>query len=367
MKKTATTSLPLFLGVLCAVFFMVPFESRASTLYSQLLNDTSFSGYASGFQGLGEGLVTSTTTIANIGFQFWFNVTPNSSSAADVVFCILEYNSRSEFESNPATHPTGNSVCYHSGPGTGGRSVDGVGLISTTTSQSYTISPYKYYALELPDWSPANPILGTTNTRFNFQPLILSAGSGTTTPYGAVYFQVFSGSSPTQYFTPSPTFSGFSTSTTASTCDNSFATTTGFIDSVGSSISNGLCRAASFLFVPSQQSVNNFFTLLDNRENIIPFSYYYDFAGIIDGQTASSSVNFTPLGVNLAATGVGSTSPYGLILSAVPTTYLSTTTIMTYVSQSLYDTLFLLVRSAIWILVALHLFRRIRPGHITHA
>jgi len=61
---------------------------------------------------------------------------------------------------------------------------------------------------------------------------------------------------------------------------------------------------------------------------------------------------------------VGSTTPWGTVLPS-SFTYLASSTISTYVPTPLYNTLFFLMRSAIWIMVLFHIYHRIRPKHAT--
>jgi len=156
------------------------------------------------------------------------------------------------------------------------------------------------------------------------------------------------------------------TSTVAELCSRNVGTSTSFLDSAGASFSNGLCNVGVFLFVPSQEVLDGFGNLASSTQSKIPFSYYYDFRNILSGSAATSTSNFSVLAVDLRATGVGSTSPWATVLPS-SFNYLSSTTITAYVSPTLYDLLFLLMRSAIWIAVLFHIYHRIIPRHVTHA
>jgi hypothetical protein len=154
---------------------------------------------------------------------------------------------------------------------------------------------------------------------------------------------------------------GISTSTTAVFCDGTYPGS-----GIGDTIANAMCTVTGFLFVPSTNVLNSYQTLQTSVSNKIPFSYFFDFGSVLNVQTASSTANFGGFSIDLASTGVGSTSPLGLVtIFPGNVQLLSTTTIMRYVPQSLYDTLFLMARSAIWIAVLFHIYRRIRPKNAT--
>jgi len=154
--------------------------------------------------------------------------------------------------------------------------------------------------------------------------------------------------------------SGISTSTIQAFCAGSYATSTGFFSDIANGVTYGACTAFAFLFVPNQDTLQQFSNLGSTTQGKIPFSYYQDFAGILNGSAASSSNNFTALSVDLRSTGVGSTSAWSTVLPS-SFAYLSSTTITTYVSPTLYDLMFLLMRSAIWLAVLFHIYHRLVP------
>lgn len=163
---------------------------------------------------------------------------------------------------------------------------------------------------------------------------------------------------------PGLTQSGIASSTLRQFCNTSFATTTGFFDSLTSSVTNGLCNVVVFLFVPNQTSLSQWRDLASTSQSKIPFSYYYDVRIILNGGHASSSVNFPEFGITGTNWGIGSTTPIGNLVPDF--TYLSSTTISKYMPNGMYELMFLLMRSAIWIWVLFHIYRRIVPKHTTH-
>lgn len=390
MKKTATDSRLLVLGALCAVFFVLlsPWVVSAATLRANPVSDTIYpiGSYPNAMsvvqQGIGyETFFSSSTPIG--GVQLWFTA-GNATSTDKLQVCILEskptgtYTGLQSFMYLRSASPgAANSYCVSQKFVT-----DANGLVTIPLSIPWSADPSRYMWVQISplDVPPPNDYVNLDNwigSTYSNVTIPLYAGTyasigGNTmsaTSTGSVYFVLFSGATPTPFdaarFIPS-----VSTTTVQQSCGSNLATSSGLVDSVGAAVSYGACVAGTFLFVPSQDSLESFRGIPSVLPTIIPFSYFYDFQDIINGENASSSTNFQPLSVNLASTGVGSTSPYGQILNIGGSStfaYLSTTTIMTYVSQSLYDTLFLLMRSAIWVVVALHIFRRLRPGHVTHA
>jgi len=159
--------------------------------------------------------------------------------------------------------------------------------------------------------------------------------------------------------------SGVSTSSIQAFCNGTYATSTGFFSDIANGVTYGACTAFAFLFVPNQDTLQSFSNLGSTTQNKIPFSYYYDFEAILNGSAASSSTNFNALSTDLRATGVGSSTVFANVLPS-SFTWLSTTTISTYVNPTLYALLFLLMRSAIWIAVLFHIYHRLVPKRATH-
>jgi len=284
--------------VICATVAILisPWVASADTLYFQPLNSSIFSSNGNIFQGIGEGLFPATTTIENIGFQYQF-AEVNHSFGITGSYCIYEYYSRAEFESNPITHPTANSVCYPSGSVPSAYTTDASGFVSTSTNQSYTFAPAKFYAIAPPGWVSEDTILGS-NTRFNLQNLIINPGASTSTLQASLYFQVFSGSTPTQFFTPAPGFAGFATSSLNVLCEPP----SNILD-VGGGVRYGLCTGLSYLFVPNSSSFSSFNS---NWENLVtqkfPFSWITDTREILENYLATTTENFPTMTIDFGTT-----------------------------------------------------------------
>lgn len=156
---------------------------------------------------------------------------------------------------------------------------------------------------------------------------------------------------------------GLSTSTVQVYCDNGFATSSGFYDTISKGIATGFCNVGVFLFIPSVSAVAQWQTLASTTESKIPFSYFFDIYGIFTGLTASTSGsggNFQAVSIDFSSVDPTASTSMGRIL---PTHFeaLSTTTIRTYIPDSVYNTMFLLMRSAIWVVVGLTLYRKVVP------
>lgn len=155
---------------------------------------------------------------------------------------------------------------------------------------------------------------------------------------------------------------GISTSSAAIECGANFSTSTGFLDTVGQSFSLALCNVGVFLFVPSTNSLQQWQGFASTTRGKIPFSYYYDFQGILNGSSASTTDNFQGLSIDLASV-YASTTPLAAVIIPSHIDLLSTTTVSKYVSSGMHTTLMFLASSAIWVMVLMHLYRRIRPAH----
>lgn len=214
-------------------------------------------------------------------------------------------------------------------------------------------------------WSPTVPV----NCRIDYRPYytlnqigpfnsnINTSGINAISAYElrpviAIYSDVVVGDLVPVYFTSFQS-SGFATSTAATFCDNSFSTTTGFIDSVGASIANGLCRVAVFLIVPPQNAIDDF---NDRRDELInnsfPFSWFTDVNDILSEYTASSSVNFPSLTIAFGS----STESLGLGNVEV----ISTSTLSTYMPESVRQSILVLLASGFYLLAISYIYTDLR-------
>lgn len=155
---------------------------------------------------------------------------------------------------------------------------------------------------------------------------------------------------------------GISTTSQQQYCYGNFGTSTGLLDSVGQSISLGLCNAAVFLFIPSSNAIGQFYNLASTTTGKIPFSYVFDIRNVFAAMSASSTSNF--FSVALAFPDITSSTPIGTI---IPTTitFLSTSTISTYIPDSVRLTFLNFQRMFLWLAFGFMIYRRVVPPRAT--
>jgi len=154
--------------------------------------------------------------------------------------------------------------------------------------------------------------------------------------------------------TATTTDSGTSLSGAKAFCDSYF---TG--GSLTSDTANAMCLVGSFLFVPSQSSLQQFGDLSGVFPTKIPFSYFYQTAAILNG--TSTTGNMVALSLNLNSFDAASTTGLGPILPQTTFSVFSTSTINAYLSPTMHDLLYNLAIAAIWVEVGFLLYRRIVP------
>lgn len=118
------------------------------------------------------------------------------------------------------------------------------------------------------------------------------------------------------------------TSSAAVLCNSSFATSTGFLDSMGSSIANAFCDAGVFLFIPSSQALSQYGDFSSLVQDHFPFSWIDQVQTTWNGLSASSTANMPEYDLQLGDLGIGSSSPMGDLLPNF--TLLSTSTVTKY-------------------------------------
>jgi len=154
----------------------------------------------------------------------------------------------------------------------------------------------------------------------------------------------------------------FSTRTVNSYCDTALPLDTStIVQATITFFPNGMCKVAVFLFIPSSDSLNNFSLLSSNLQGKIPFSYVYGLQSIFSGLTASSTANLTSL--SIAFPDIGSTTPLGAILPA-SLTVLSTSTIGTYLPESVRLNVLSFQRIFLWMGFILLIYRRVIPHKV---
>jgi len=343
-------------AVVAFIFMGAPFAS-AAVISSQLLNESAFpvsSGDA--YQVIWSDIGNVASSTAYTGVQLLF--TNLVSTSTDLALCVNMYADEATYKASPFASMATNCVNNQDLP------TDSQGFMLVPISGTFQGFPY-YYALNLfynsaPDYG-FDYALGTA---YSFGKTLWGCAGPCVTPFSttgkALYYQVYSGS-PNQYFSPSVNFSGVTligAGSTAGFCNTAFSSSTGFLDSIGASISNAACQVFSFLFVPSIDSITQFQSLASTSQSKIPFSYFYGAYDIYSGLTASSSVNLPSWSMDFPA--FGSSTPLGTI---IPThvDWFSTTTIDKYYPSTIRNIFLNLATAVIWIGLLMIMYRRIVP------
>jgi len=145
-----------------------------------------------------------------------------------------------------------------------------------------------------------------------------------------------------------PGLSGFTDVGIATTsqqvyCNQNFSTSTGLLDSLGQSIALGFCNVSVFLFVPSPQSIDGFFSKLSSFENRAPVSWIYDVREIYTGYVATTTDNFPALTIDVG------TSSLASVLGSSDLELLSKDTIDHFLPSGVLSALKVLISIVIWL------------------
>jgi len=205
--------------------------------------------------------------------------------------------------------------------------------LTLTSGHGYSIRPY----------------LRTNNTFVYGKTIIFSAVTSAyqSTVPNTTFFDEFVNSAYDAITNSSST----SASSTAGYCDRA-------VGSLGSNpLGYGVCTALAFLFIPSQDSLNQFSSIGDNIKNKPPFVYFYQAASLWDTSVGQSSGNFSelifvmPTSTFEAQTGV-SFMPHRYVL-------FSTSTVFAGIDQYYWDLLRSLMTTVIWVGVAGFAYREV--------
>lgn len=146
----------------------------------------------------------------------------------------------------------------------------------------------------------------------------------------------------------SPSFISLSTTTApfSSTDLDSFcgeiATSTSFVDSIGSSFGNGICRTFAYFFVPNTQSISQFGMLSTEVASKFPFSWAVDIRNLLGSYSTTSEDAFINVSISLGDAGDA------LGLSNVQV--ISTSTISTYMSDGVRSAFKTLISAILYLL-----------------
>jgi len=151
---------------------------------------------------------------------------------------------------------------------------------------------------------------------------------------------------------------GIATTSVAVLCQGSTASSTGFFSSAASDFGVAICYALSFLFVPSNDSVANFSALSSTTLEKFPFSWGYGIYNLWTNLATSSGNNLAQVSIPLHDLGIGSTTAMGNILPNFVA--LSSTTVLTYMSQAQLDVFKNIIRVVLWCSLALMIFFEVK-------
>lgn len=168
------------------------------------------------------------------------------------------------------------------------------------------------------------------------------------------------GEDPLQSFAPfqlTDGILGVATSTAEQYCEDNFPfDDSTIITATITYLPNGLCRIASFMFIPPNYSIGQFSLLASSTQQKIPFSYFYDLSELYDSMVGTSSATFTSVDFDISSTSVKNTA-FGAIIPSVNA--FSTTTISTYISPSVLALLRGLMVATLYLGFAYMAFRRV--------
>lgn len=168
-------------------------------------------------------------------------------------------------------------------------------------------------------------------------------------------------------YTPSVFSSSSQGIATSSTLWESLATSTiTNCANAGNIFSEGLCTAGSYLFMPSPDVLNdyaNFPTLVQTK---FPFSWVSGVSDAFDDLSASSTANFISVTIPFHDAGVGTTTgaAFGNFLPNI--NILSTSTVLTYISEAQWAFFQSLIALGLWLGLALDIFFTVRDRMHQH-
>lgn len=178
----------------------------------------------------------------------------------------------------------------------------------------------------------------TSSTYYAEADLFVNFSSASSSNTGQISFSIGTG---TQEFSGYPYGQGLTQAEQESLCST---TSTGWFD-----FGAGICQAFTFLFMPNQNTLDQFASLKDEMALKAPFAI---FTGVADAwnNVEINATNTPSVSIDFASTGVASGTPFASVL---PTwNAFSSTTIKTYLSDTQIDLFKALITLALWVLYA---------------
>jgi len=144
---------------------------------------------------------------------------------------------------------------------------------------------------------------------------------------------------------------GVATTTAGALCTGVNASSTGILDTITNGFGTAMCYAGVILFVPSADSLNNFYNLASTTESKFPFSYLRQIQTILYGATASTTDNFLSL-----STSVGTSTSSFYIPNAV---LISTSSMANFFPDSVRNDFKAILTAGFYLMATLFVYRKV--------
>lgn len=330
------------------------------------------------------GSTNMSNTVLSGGYSMEGGWSNGSGSTADGDYCTEITWSGSAFTPDWSTGTTYYWIASRSGGTWSGvaqqPATDSVSNLSAPTAQSVTATTYvafsySYYVASLYDKKglrltdvtasqsvsvPEQSIVANGSGTFSYSMVLTSGHLYAATPY-------IRNSSTGSYKYAGATY--FSVVTQAQQNYESIATTSALYQSVlaasssvqcntGNLFTDGLCTVGAYLFVPSTDVVAEWTTLPNTISTKFPFSWVYGVQAIFTNLSASSSANMIAPTMDFTGVDPATSTPFGAILPNI--TVLSSSTIQTYISPTMWATFQTLIAAALWLTFAADVFFTVR-------
>jgi len=153
---------------------------------------------------------------------------------------------------------------------------------------------------------------------------------------------------------------GVSTTSQQVFCSQNFSTSSNLFSQASADTAIAFCNVAVFLLVPSPTALNNVSGLMSTTSlgGRFPFSWVFGVKDALTGITASSTANLPTGTLPLNELNFASTTAFGSFLS--DTNFFSTTTIMKYIPQALWDAMQALLEAMLWFTVVFDIYHTSR-------
>lgn len=145
-------------------------------------------------------------------------------------------------------------------------------------------------------------------------------------------------------------------------CNAQFGTSTGIVNGLANDFGNAICQSVGYLFVPTQQSIQQFQSVPDGMKTVAPFTYFYQIADIFSSLQASTSQNMQTYSINLSAIDFGSSTAMGPLMPSTKLEFLGTTSINRFLPAGYHDILYNMAVAGIWVEVGFLLYRKVVPA-----